>query len=272
MTEPITSECLDLDEVEHLHQEATGEAADADADAKLVDEIVPRLIAELRAARAELNRRAQADAITLVDQTLIRELSVKDGGINLDLIPPHEIALLFVHAAKGMLGDAPNYSETPVAFPREAVSMEVKAAGEYDSYVLTVQRKGKLTPHEARQAAEKRAERAETEAVRLRTELAAPLHFTANGFGAIRDDETGNVTATIDTVRGPVRIDLTEDLAEALGLVLLDDPEHSDGSVQPDGCTCDEADGPCPACQPDADALTGALTDEAHAPGGITNG
>lgn len=34
------------------------------------------------------------------------------------------------------------------------------------------------------------------------------------------------------------------------------------------GCTCDTAEGPCPACQPDADALTGALTDEAHAPGG----
>lgn len=33
---------------------------------------------------------------------------------------------------KGVLGDAPNYSETPIDFPREAVSMEVKAAGEED--------------------------------------------------------------------------------------------------------------------------------------------
>lgn len=102
-----------------------------------------------------------AEAEALVDQTLLRELSVKDGGINLDLIPPHEIALLWVHAAKGMLGAAQNYTETPVDLPRETMSMEVKAAGDYESFVLTVQRKGRITPHEARMAAEARLERAE---------------------------------------------------------------------------------------------------------------
>jgi hypothetical protein len=65
----------------------------------------------------------------------------------------------WVHAAREMLGDAPNYSETRIDFPKASASMEVKAAGEFDRYVLTVQRAGKLTPHEARKKAETAIER-----------------------------------------------------------------------------------------------------------------
>lgn len=114
---------------------------------------------EITRIRAELERRDQAAAEALADQTLMRGLTVEDGAVNLDLIPPREIAAIWVHCAVGMLGDAPNYSETPVDMPK--VSMEISPAGTVERYALIVQRVGKLTPHEARQAAEARAERAE---------------------------------------------------------------------------------------------------------------
>lgn len=108
--------------------------------------------AEADELRAELERRIDTEAEALADQTLMRGLSVKDGAVNLDLIPPREIAAVWVHCAVGMLGDAENYSETRVDMPK--VSMEISPAGTLDRYALIVQRVGKLTPHEARQAAE----------------------------------------------------------------------------------------------------------------------
>lgn len=115
------------------------------------------LLAEVDRLNAELERRIDADAEALADKTLMRGLTVEDGAVNLDLIPPREIAAIWVHCAVGMLGDAPNYTETEVKMP--SVSMEVSPAGSYDRYALIVQRVGKLTPHEARQQAEARAER-----------------------------------------------------------------------------------------------------------------
>jgi hypothetical protein len=59
------------------------------------------------------------------------------------------MAAMYVAMAKTMLGDAENYSETPLEF-------HVKIAEEVERYILTVQRTGpgKLTPHEARRRAE----------------------------------------------------------------------------------------------------------------------
>ncbi|MGR6922596.1 hypothetical protein ACU635_50795 [[Actinomadura] parvosata] len=106
----------------------------------------------LEELRTALERRIDADAEALADQTLMKGLTVKDGAVNLDLIPPREIAAIWVHCAVGMLGDAPNYTETEVKMP--SVSMEISPAGTYDRYALIVQRVGRLTPHEARQQAE----------------------------------------------------------------------------------------------------------------------
>lgn len=94
----------------------------------------------------------EAAAEALADQTLMKGLTVEDGAATLSLIPPREIAALWVHCARGMLGDAVNYSETRVDLP--SVSMEVGLAGEFERFTLIVQRVGKLTPHEARQQAE----------------------------------------------------------------------------------------------------------------------
>lgn len=104
----------------------------------------------------------QAAVDALVNQAKFKGMSVEDGAALLELESPREIVIAWVWAARQMLGDAPNYTETRIDFPAEAASMEVKAAGEVDRYVFTVQRAGKVTPHEARCAAE--AERDEARA------------------------------------------------------------------------------------------------------------
>lgn len=91
-------------------------------------------------------------AQTLLNQTQLKGMTVEDGALVLQLGPPRELVIAFVDAARKMLGDAPNYSETVVEFP--AVSMEIKAGGEFERYAFIVQRVGKLTPHQARQEAE----------------------------------------------------------------------------------------------------------------------
>lgn len=104
-------------------------------------------------------------ATVLADQTALKGMTVDEGALVLELGPPRELVIAWVDAARKMLGDAENYSETRIDFPTEAVSMEVSAAGEFERYVFTVQRAGKITPHEARQ-------RAEAELEQLRARLA----------------------------------------------------------------------------------------------------
>ncbi|MGV9536586.1 hypothetical protein ACWEU6_36195 [Streptosporangium sandarakinum] len=103
--------------------------------------------AEAEQLRAELERRDEAVAEALVGRTLMTGLKAENGKAVLSMVPPRELALVWVECARGMLADAPNYSETPVEF-------EVGLAGEPERYALIVQRVGKMTPHEARQRAE----------------------------------------------------------------------------------------------------------------------
>jgi hypothetical protein len=88
-----------------------------------------------------------------INETHIKALEIRDGA-NLELKPAQDMVALWVAAARTMLGDAENYSETPVGLP-SSVSMDVKLAGEYEMFTLTVQRAGKLTPHQARIKAER---------------------------------------------------------------------------------------------------------------------
>ena len=54
----------------------------------------------------------------------------------------------------------------------------------------------------------------------------------ATGVGATRYADTDKVTLDIQTPGRSIHIDLSADFAEALGLLLLNDPEHSDGYVE----------------------------------------
>lgn len=84
-------------------------------------------------------------------QTLLSKMSIDEGALQIDVVPPREVVINQVLAARAMLGDAENYSETPVELP-PSVEMGIGTAGE--RYVVIVQRPGKLTPHQARRQAE----------------------------------------------------------------------------------------------------------------------
>ncbi|WP_330173028.1 hypothetical protein OG875_05115 [Streptomyces sp. NBC_01498] len=69
------------------------------------------------------------------------------NGMSMDLEPARDMVAQWVGAARAMLGDAPNYTETPV-------EMVVKVGESPERYAFTLQRVGKITPHQARQKAE----------------------------------------------------------------------------------------------------------------------
>lgn len=81
-------------------------------------------------------------------ETGIRAMDFRNGA-SMDLEPARELVAHWVGAARGLLGDAPNYSETKLEF-------DVKVAESPELYTIVVQRHalGALTPHEARQKAE----------------------------------------------------------------------------------------------------------------------
>ena len=86
------------------------------------------------------------------------------NGAAMELEPARDLAASLVAAARGLLGDAPNYVENVYdvgADPDKAsYSMTVSIPELPERYTLTVQRiaPGKLTPHEARMRAEKAIE------------------------------------------------------------------------------------------------------------------
>lgn len=82
---------------------------------------------------------------------LLAELNGRDAEARERWIqrqPARDMVAQWVGAARAMLGDAPNCTETPV-------EMVVKVGEAPERFAFTLQRVGKVTPHEARQAAEK---------------------------------------------------------------------------------------------------------------------
>ncbi|HSR83481.1 MAG TPA: hypothetical protein VLM11_04800 [Streptosporangiaceae bacterium] len=92
-------------------------------------------------------KKRDAEAQRIVDGVGIRSLEARDGKIHLTLQGAREVAAVWCQTARTMLADAPNYAETAVEFG--------DTPGE--RFAFTIQRVGKLTPHEARQEAEAKA-------------------------------------------------------------------------------------------------------------------
>lgn len=131
----------------------------------------PRRRGLAEAVMAEIEQEA-IDRMTevFVSETRIRSMDFRNGAA-MDLEPSRTLAATWVGAARGMLAGAPNYSETEVDFglaDPPGVEMTVGLGGE-ERYVFRVQRRGKLTPHQARQKAEARAEAAETKLAAIET-------------------------------------------------------------------------------------------------------
>lgn len=169
---------------------------------------VPRLAEALRSAWAERDQ-AQAELARfveqgeerfvqqLVDETAIKSMSIRNGTMDMDLSVAKYIGAAMVGAAKAMLGDAPNYTET--------VAWDVKVAEQPQMYTLVVQRHepGTLTPHQARQKAE------------------AELSSVAAALRALVPDATATDTAgLVQAVHE--RITALTDLEEQWGILFAD--------------------------------------------------
>ncbi|MBE4790295.1 hypothetical protein [Streptomyces caniscabiei] len=100
-----------------------------------------------------------------IEQTGIRAMDFRNG-MQMELEPARELLAHQVAAARAMLGDAPNYTETKLEY-------DVKVAESPELYTIVIQRHapGALTPHEARQKAEARVAELEAELERLRSQM-----------------------------------------------------------------------------------------------------
>lgn len=92
-----------------------------------------------------------------LDETGIRAMDFRNG-MHMDIDAARGLLAHQVAAARTMLGDAPNYTETKV-------EIDVKVAESPELYTIVIQRHapGALTPHEARQQAEARVAELERE-------------------------------------------------------------------------------------------------------------
>lgn len=117
------------------------------------------------AVRAVLEQAAAQQWIQKqLDETGIRAMDFRNG-MQMELEPARQLLAHQVAAARAMLGDAPNYSETKLEF-------DVKVAESPELYTIVIQRHGPgvLTPHEARIKAEARVAELEEELRQLRGE------------------------------------------------------------------------------------------------------
>lgn len=165
MTQPTTQQLLIL-----VERAERGRPLTADEAA-----LLRTGVAELEQLRAELVDRDEEARERWIqkqlDETGLKAMDFRNG-MTMELEPARELVAHWVGAARAMLGDAPNYTETPI-------EMVVKVGESPERFAFVLQRVGKLTPHQARQQAEQRAGRAEAAIERVRR-LAACWQYTAD--------------------------------------------------------------------------------------------
>jgi len=131
----------------------------------------------------------------VVNETHLKTIDFRNG-MAMELEPSRDMVAAWVGAARGMLGDAENYSETPI-------EMEVKVAESPESFVFILQRVGKLTPHQARQRAEARVAELESVVKHVRTECHL---IVTEVYGQHDEDDDGMreaVRRILSVVDGP---------------------------------------------------------------------
>ncbi|MGW1814103.1 hypothetical protein ACWCQM_11155 [Streptomyces sp. NPDC002125] len=126
------------------------------------------------AADIALDSLGELAAEILVDGTMVRALTIKDGVATLELDEATEMVRIFAAGMRGVLDGhgASNY-----------VEMEMTDGATGQGYTVTVQRRECPTPHQFRQQAEARADR-----------LAATLREVLDTFGPMHEVYGGPVS------------------------------------------------------------------------------
>ncbi|KOG78736.1 MULTISPECIES: hypothetical protein [Streptomyces] len=134
------------------------------------------------AADIALDALGDLAAEILVDGTMMRALTIRDGVATLELAEATEMVRIFAAGMRGALDGATNY-----------VEMEMTDGSTGEGFTVTVRRRERPTPHELRQQAEARVERLTAELAVARqllgtnvAEGAADDAAAALGDGAVR--------------------------------------------------------------------------------------
>ena len=109
----------------------------------------------------------------LVDGTMLKALTIKDGVVTVELGEAHWYLQLYAASMGAVLDDAgaENYAELSYE-TAPSISMDIRdGSTPTDSYTLTLQRRTKPTPHEFRLKAEARVTELETELEQARADL-----------------------------------------------------------------------------------------------------
>jgi hypothetical protein len=127
-----------------------GKLREEDVDLAEMQEIAESFLSDA-VAQVWVNRQLGETSVKMLDFR---------NGLAMDLEPAQELVALFVGMCRGLLGNAPNYSETVMDhLPRvgDQIEQTVKVAESPDRYVITVKRDapGAMSPHQAREKAEK---------------------------------------------------------------------------------------------------------------------
>jgi hypothetical protein len=99
----------------------------------------------------------------IIKETYIKSMDFRDGAA-MEIEPSRLAAYNWVGAARGLLGDAPNYAEA---------TMQFGIAEDPQRYVFTVRKADGMTPHEARRKAERERDDALADLQAAREQLAA---------------------------------------------------------------------------------------------------
>jgi hypothetical protein len=172
---PGSESALSVEDLESIHEYA---AAGRPHEIRWTNHTMLLVLAELARLGDLLNEREAAAVERMADKLLnemrLNSAGVRNGTWEMDLAEAREMAALYVGMCRPLLGDAQNYTETPVGpFPKESVSLTVKIAESPDDwYILTVQRKWGKTPHELRKQAEAERDLALAQVAELQAQLA----------------------------------------------------------------------------------------------------
>jgi hypothetical protein len=167
--------------------------ADAPTGATSLPATVRDLIAENQRLADELDRLHDTKAEDYVNATTgIQGMDVKDGTVELRVSMARELTLRMLLAVRTMLDEsgphpAENYVEQTADVPDEEPGRigigPLVDREDFTRYAITFQRVGKLTPHEARRAAE-----AERDALQGRIQAGwAELHRAAGALGVLSE-------------------------------------------------------------------------------------
>jgi hypothetical protein len=119
----------------------------------------------------------------LVDGTMLKALTIRDGVVTVELTEAHELLQLWVASIREVLDDtgAENYAE--IEYEKRSVSMDLRdGSNPADAYTVTLQRRTKPTPHQLRQRAEDRAARILAECTAIEEEAYGQHDEDADGM------------------------------------------------------------------------------------------